>query len=95
MQRKMLEYDGYSIHQLKSDEKLADLYSNLEHIRWCRYHYLNNWEYGVPPDGKNKDIDKRIHKDLIDYEELTAEEKKKDLDNVLLMFSIDSDMNRN
>lgn len=30
-------------------------------IRWFRYHYLNNRCLGVPADGKNKDMGKRIY----------------------------------
>lgn len=57
------------------DEELAE----LEHMRWCRFHYLNYWQYGVPDNGDRKDLQKRIHKDLCPYRELDEEEKKKDL----------------
>lgn len=65
------------LHQsgLNTDiDKLAE----LEHIRWCRFHYLNYWTHGTPDSGKSKDADKRIHKCLIDYSELSEEEKDKD-----------------
>lgn len=52
-------------------EKLAE----LEHIRWCRYHYINNWKYG-----KVTDSSKRIHNCLIPFFELSDEEKAKDIE---------------
>ena len=52
-----------------SSEKIAE----LEHIRWCRYHYLNNWKYG-----KEKDPQKRLHNCLIPFSELSPEEQLKD-----------------
>lgn len=50
-------------------EKLAE----LEHMRWCRYHYLNNWKYAPVTDKAN-----RLHNCLIPFAELSEEEKKKD-----------------
>lgn len=62
-------------------KKLEKLYPNmneenylkLEHIRWCRFHYYNNWSYGVKRDDKRKK-----HNLLIDYELMPLEQKKKD-----------------
>ena len=56
-----------------SIEELAE----LEHMRWCRFHYLNNWKYGVPDNGKNKDNKKKIHKCLRAYD-LIGDEQDKD-----------------
>lgn len=47
-----------------------ELLAELEHIRWCRYHYLNNWRRGAGENGK-KDPAAHLHPDLIPYEELT------------------------
>ena len=65
-------------------EKLAE----LEHIRWCRYHYLNNWHYGIPENGKTKDLEKRIHCDLVPYSDLNEEAKERDRDNIRTLLSI-------
>lgn len=65
-----------------------ELLSELEHIRWCRYHYLNNWKQGVPENGARKDPGKRIHADLIPYEALTEGEKQKDRDNIRVLLSV-------
>lgn len=54
-----------------SEEKLAE----LEHIRWCRYHYLNNWKY-APETDKGR----RLHNCLIPFAELSEEEKRKDIE---------------
>ena len=67
-----------------------ELLAELEHIRWCRYHYLNNWKYGVPADGNNKDMRHRIHEDLRPYGELTETEKEKDRDLVRLMCTLEA-----
>ena len=52
-------------------EKIAE----LEHIRWCRYHYIHNWKYGVDTDSS-----RRIHNCLIPFSELSEAEKTKDLE---------------
>ena len=62
--------------------------SELEHIRWCRYHYLNNWKYGKPEKG-TKDKAKRIHADLVPYSSLSESEKDKDRENIRILFSLD------
>ena len=56
----------------KMDE---DEMANLEHIRWCRFHFLNYYKYGIPDNNKNKDDKKKIHKYLVDYNELSEEKK--------------------
>lgn len=52
-------------------EKAAE----LEHIRWNRYHYLNNWKYGPETDAAN-----RVHKCLVPFAALSEEEKRKDIE---------------
>lgn len=52
-------------------EKIAE----LEHIRWCRYHYLHNWKYAPHTDAA-----KRVHNCLIPFEDLSEEEKIKDVE---------------
>ena len=63
-----------------------ELFAELEHIRWCRYHFLNDWSYGIPKNGKAKDADLRIHRSLIPYRELSEAEKEKDRETVRFMF---------
>ncbi|MCR5137071.1 MAG: hypothetical protein K6C12_08225 [Oscillospiraceae bacterium] len=65
-----------------------ELLSELEHIRWCRFHYLNNWRYGQLPDGGRKDGVRRIHRDLIPYAELDEATKEKDRENIRVMLKI-------
>lgn len=66
-----------------------EILSELEHIRWCRYHYLNNWKFGLPADGKNKDKALRIHEDLIPYRTLSEEDKEKDRENIRILMSME------
>jgi hypothetical protein len=60
----------------KTDEELAE----LEHIRWCRFHWLNNWSYA-----EKRDNSRKKHNMLIPYSELSEEEKQKDRDNVVML----------
>lgn len=55
-----------------------DAFAELEHIRWCRFHYLNYWKFGVPESGRPKDAELRIHSCLKPYDELSQEDKEKD-----------------
>lgn len=54
-----------------SGEKVAE----LEHIRWCRYHYLHNWKYAPETDSA-----RRLHNCLIPFSQLSEEEKRKDIE---------------
>ncbi|MCH5248939.1 MAG: hypothetical protein J1E98_03360 [Lachnospiraceae bacterium] len=49
--------------------------AELEHIRWCRYHYIHNWKYGTDTDSS-----RRIHSSLIPFSELSTEEKLKNVE---------------
>lgn len=73
---------GVVIQEICGLEKLAkDLIeelAELEHIRWGRYHLINHWIYGIPKSGKNKDSEKRIHRCLCPYSELSEDDKEKD-----------------
>lgn len=56
------------------DESVRDELQEIEHIRWMRFHYLNNWEYA-----DTRDNDHRQHPDLVPYAELKGD-KSKDAD---------------
>lgn len=53
----------------------------LEHIRWCRYHFLNNWKYADIKE--NKDSAKKLHKYLRPYDELEENIQQNDVDTIL------------
>lgn len=52
----------------------------IEHIRWNRYHFMNNWDYAP-----KRDNEKRLHHLLIPFSELSYIEKKKDEDAYLAL----------
>lgn len=59
-----------------SEEEQAE----LEHIRWCRFMFLNYYTWGIPENGKKRDDAKRIHMDLTAYDRLDPDERAKDLE---------------
>ena len=65
----------HTITRLLKDGMPVDAVAELEHIRWNRYHYLNNWTYGPETDPA-----RRIHKCLVPFAELSEEEKQKDIE---------------
>lgn len=65
----------YVINRLLQKGVALENIAELEHIRWCRYHYIHNWKYG--PDTNSG---KRIHNCLIPFSELSDEEKLKDIE---------------
>lgn len=89
MRLAMLASMGVSAKDAVADVQRLEWLSELEHIRWCRYHYLNNWCEGKPENGKNKDAQQRIHADLVAYADLTDAEKEKDRENIRVLMAID------
>lgn len=85
---KQLEAQGLSDEPGDFSAETMEQLAELEHIRWCRYHYLNNWKYGQPDNGKSKDPTRRIHTLLCPYEELSEAEKEKDRENIRVLLSI-------
>ena len=51
----------------------------LEHIRWCRFYFMYNWQGGTPRDDEN-----RIHPCLVPYSQLSPKDQNKDGSNVEL-----------
>ena len=74
----MLKHDQLQFHELA--DKQLEILAELEHERWCRFHYLNNWTYG-----ESKDASKRTHPLLIPYQKLSEQEKEKDKENLRVL----------
>lgn len=72
--------------QIPSD--WIDRMAELEHMRWCRFHYWNNWKYGRPENGANKDARQRIHIDLLPYTDLSDAEREKDRESIRISFGV-------
>lgn len=68
---------GEVLSRIKS-KMTEDEMANLEHIRWCRFHFINYYKFGIPDNNKNRDDKKKIHKSLVDYNKLSSEEQDKD-----------------
>lgn len=84
----MLKLQGLPDRAEELSAGTMELLAELEHIRWCRYHYLNNWRRGQPENGKVKDPARRIHALLYPYAELPEEEKEKDRENIRVLLSV-------
>lgn len=65
-------------------EKLAE----IEHVRWCRFHWMNNWKYAPDIEGGNKDVRGRLHSCLVPYAELSEAYKEYDRETVRSMYDI-------
>lgn len=50
-----------------------DFFRRLEHERWMRFHFMNNWQYN-----KVRDDSKRLHSSLLPYDKLDEKERAKD-----------------
>ena len=55
--------------------ELLDQLAQLEHLRLCRYYYLNNYRPGVPENGSREDPLHRVNALLVSYDALPDEEK--------------------
>ncbi len=55
--------------------ELFEQLAQLEHLRRCRYYYLNNYRPGVPENGSREDPIHRVSSVLVSYEALPDEEK--------------------
>ena len=55
-------------------EEQADILQEFEHRRWVRFHQLYNWQYAPVRDNRL-----RRHTQMLPYEKLDVENKKKDL----------------
>ncbi|MCR4695139.1 MAG: hypothetical protein K5773_07470 [Pseudobutyrivibrio sp.] len=58
-----------------------DLLKELEHIRWERFHYVNNWSRATGDVTKDEGL--WLHSDLVPFEELTIEEQNKDVSQIM------------
>lgn len=85
----MLAALGWPVEGERLTEDQLELLAELEHMRWCRYHYLNNWRQGVPEGGRRKDPVQRLHTDLVPYGKLSNEEREKDRENIRVLLEMD------
>ena len=69
----------------QADGAVRQLFAELEHMRWCSFHFLNNWDYA---DLEKKDTTRRLHPLLRPFDALSQEEKDKDDENVDRLFRL-------
>ncbi len=84
----MLSARGLGTDPAALDPQTMELLARLEHIRWERFHYLNNWRHGEKVNGKAKNASLRTHSDLVPYESLSESEKEKDRENIRTLLQI-------
>ncbi len=70
----------------KADLTDAEL-AEMEHIRWCRVHFLNHWKEGSNAQGE-KDKKKRLHPCLVPFEQLKQIDKDKDYESVKILSEV-------
>lgn len=64
-----------TIQRLTEQGTPLETLAELEHIRWCRYHYIHNWTYAPKTDSS-----RRVHNCLLPFHQLSETEKAKDID---------------
>lgn len=60
-----------------------EILSRMEHNRWCAERKLDGWVYG-----SSSDRAKKIHNNLVPYDDLDEDTKQKDRNNVKSLFSV-------
>ena len=58
---------------LDDNPQLVELWTEVEHIRWNAFHFVNGWEYA-----EKRDDSRKQHNCLLPFEQLTREEQDKD-----------------
>lgn len=83
------DYHDIRLHIMAANgmKEANDTLSELEHIRWCRFLFLNHWKYGETASGK-KDSDNRIHPCLTAFSNLPPEIRKLDEDSVKTLLKL-------
>lgn len=70
------QLDYTPVQEFTEDE--LDYLSVNEHVRWVSEKVEMGWKYGTEYKDRVEREQKRIHKDIIPYADLTSDEKKKD-----------------
>ena len=58
---------------LERHDRDAEFFREVEHIRWMRFHIMNNWRYAPKRDNA-----RRLHPLLLPYDQISEEEHLKD-----------------
>jgi hypothetical protein len=65
-------------YDFANDKDVVETLSKMEHNRWAAHMLLNGWKYSAKRDDKRK-----LHTDLIPFEELSDEVKQYDRNTIL------------
>ena len=68
-----LSIKRYLYSQMKQGHLTREDLCRTEHIRWCRFCFLHNWQYAPERDDAN-----RLHPALVPFEALNKQEQEKD-----------------
>ena len=75
--------EAHGINPSRISEKQLEMLKKMEHIRWCRYYFVNHWQYAPK---RNNEM--RQHHLLVPYEKLSQEEKDKDEKVIWLLLGV-------
>ena len=84
-------HESYTPEQIEASHPEAfEQIAELEHMRWARYHFLNNWRQGEPVNGesKNKNVTMRVHRLLVPYSKLDEKDREMDRRNIRILLDV-------
>lgn len=79
---------AYAVYSA-ADEAQWMRYLRIEHVRWVRFHILNNWQYAP-----ERDNSRRLHPLIVPFDSLSPEEKRKDAYGWKLLETLQEDSSR-
>ena len=80
-----IKKSAWSTRKPLSDEEMLDHLSRCEHLRWMAEKVMEGWRWSGSADPSSRNNDRLLHHLLIPFDELSQDDKHKDL-NVVIEF---------